>query len=426
MQSTSVSSPPAVLSDQTRATVRQVLDRFVEWLARFGTSSHDHQTLYSGPIGGRAKELYYRHRAIGTMAVAPLVFCEAFVPGARRILGRKLRFPIADAHYAMGFARLAEKAGDAHHRRAVEFLQALEASRSPGYEHYCWGYPFDWVTQTGTIKAWTPFITSTPYMYEAFRDVYAIDRNGRWRDICRSIAQHAATDIKDYPVAEDAASAGYSPIDPKGGVVNAAAYRAWLLTAAADDFGEEHYWRLAQRNIAFVVRAQKPDGSWPYSAGDTRDFVDHFHTCFVLKALAKIERQRPGTCGEAIRRGVEYYVANLFDEDKLPKPFAKAPRLTVYRHELYDYAECLNLCVLLRQRYPVLNQTLETVLEDFLSRWIKPDGSFRSRELLIGWDNVPMHRWAQAQMFRSLTFVLKGDVAAAPTAIAAQASASIH
>jgi hypothetical protein len=26
--------------------------------------------------------------------------------------------------------------------------------------------------------------------------------------------------------------------------------------------------------------------------------------------------------------------------------------------------------------------------------------------LLLGWDNVPMHRWAQAQLFRSLCFLL--------------------
>jgi hypothetical protein len=39
-----------------------------------------------------------------------------------------------------------------------------------------------------------------------------------------------------------------------------------------------------------------------------------------------------------------------------------------------------------------------------LTDWAKPDGSFRSRKLYLRWDNVPMHRWAQSQMFRSLAF----------------------
>ena len=45
-------------------------------------------------------------------------------------------------------------------------------------------------------------------------------------------------------------------------------------------------------------------------------------------------------------------------------------------------------------------------MKGILKDWIKPDGSFRSRRLHLGWDNVPMHRWGQAQMFRSLAFYL--------------------
>ena len=83
--------------------------------------------------------------------------------------------------------------------------------------------------------------------------------------------------------------------------------------------------------------------------------MDHFHTCFVLKALAKIEQLTGyAQCQSAIERGVDYYVANLFDANGLPMPFSKAPRLTVYRRELYDYAECINLAVLLGGRFSEL------------------------------------------------------------------------
>jgi hypothetical protein len=54
-----------------------------------------------------------------------------------------------------------------------------------------------------------------------------------------------------------------------------------------------------------------------------------------------------------------------------------------------------------------LDKTLETVVEGILRDWVKPDGSFRSRKLYLGWDNVPMHRWGQSQMFRSLAFYLR-------------------
>jgi hypothetical protein len=171
-----------------------------------------------------------------------------------------------------------------------------------------------------------------------------------------------------------------------------------------------------------VLRSQQPDGSWFYATDGVRDFVDHFHTCFVLKALAKIDHEfHPAGCRRAIDAGVAYYVRHLFDEHGLPNPFSRRPRLTVYRRELYDYAECLNLGTLLRGRYDELDERVGTTLADLLGNWRKPDGSFRSRRLLVGWDNVPMHRWAQAQAFRSLCFVLATSRApsAAPDDLAA-------
>ena len=124
-----------------------------------------------------------------------------------------------------------------------------------------------------------------------------------------------------------------------------------------------------------------------------------------MKALAKIEAiTGDRRCTTALERGVGYYLRNLFDEEGYPKPFSRRPRMTVYKRELYDYAECLNLCVLLRGRFPELDQTLSRLSR--LGDWQKKDGSFRARLLFLGWDSTPMHRWAQAQMFCSLSFLL--------------------
>jgi hypothetical protein len=395
------------MNDAVLTQVETLLNRFTNWLDGYGELSWDHQSYFGGPVGRRAKALYYRSRKLGTLAVAPMIFSEAFVPSARRLFSRPLRFPIADAHYAMGFAYLARAHNDEKmHARAVHFLEQLEKSRCPGYQNWCWGYPFDWETRNGNLRQGTPMITSSPYVYEAFRDVYAIDNDNRWFDAMKSIAQHAVEDIKDFPVSESASTCSYTPFD-KGGVINAAAYRAFLLTSASIDIGEEQYWKIAERNLNFVLDSQNPDGSWFYSIDGVRDFVDHFHTCFVLKALAKIDMLRPTEkCARSIEKGIEYYLSNLQDEKGLPKPFSKAPRMTVYRRELYDYAECVNLCILLRGRIPALDKLLSRVVEDVLSRWVKSDGSMRSRELWLSWDNVPMHRWAQSQMFRSLSLLV--------------------
>jgi len=431
-----------------------VLVDFARWLEAYGETSWDHQSFFAGPSGRSAKSLYYRNRLIGTAAVAPMIFLEAFVPAGRRLFHHPIRFPIADAHYAMGFAFLYEATSEAKHlERAIHFLSELQKSRSPDFEEHCWGYPFDWVWRGGMIKQSTPLITTTPYCYEAFLQVAKLlgqrpeisDQRSEIRGemthdgfertnvrgrpdlptlnsqpstfdnpkdllkIVESIARHVAYDIKAFRTSVTASSCSYTPFD-EGGVINAAAYRAFMLTSTSQNLSNDDYRKMAERNLNFVLENQNADGSWFYAVDGVRDFVDHYHTCFVMKALAKIHALTGHEATlKALEKGVDYYLNNLFAEDGLPKPFSKAPRLTVYKRELYDCAECINLCLLLCARFPQLSEKLATVVRGILKDWVKPDGSFRSRRLHFGWDNVPMHRWGQSQMFRALAFYLAED-----------------
>ena len=175
------------------------LSRFIDWLDHYGEVSYDHQTYFASDYGRSAKALYYTRPLIGKIAVFPMVFSEAFVPSARRLFWKPQRFPIADAHYAMGFAFLAQASGQhQYYRKAVHFLEVLQETRCPGYDNYCWGYPFNWETLRGTIRSGTPIITTVPYVYEAFKEVYQIDGDPKWRQIMQSTAQHALLDYKDF------------------------------------------------------------------------------------------------------------------------------------------------------------------------------------------------------------------------------------
>ena len=392
--------------DEVLASVR----RFIGWLDSYGETSYDFQTFYASDLCRNIKALYYRRPLIGTAAVAPIIFCEAFLPSMRRVFWKRQRFPIADAHYAMGFAYLSRylNENETYYRRARHFLQVLEETRCSGHERYCWGYPFNWGTVRGTIWQGTPLITTVPYVYEAFRDVYSVDKDPRWRQVMRSIADHGLLDYMDFRTSERSASSSYTPAaEHSPGVINASAYRSFLLTQAAMDFSDDRCWKAAERNLRFVLESQNPDGSWHYANDGKRHFIDHFHTCFVMKALAKVEALTgDAECTRAIERGVDYYVHHLFNENGVPKPFSRAPRLVVYRRELYDSAECINLGMLLRGRFEKLDRLIDGVVNQVLTEWQRHDGSFRSRQLLLGWDNVPMHRWAQAQLFRSLCLLL--------------------
>ena len=250
--------------EQLRMQMESAVSKFVSWLDQYGETSYDFQTFYAGTLGRKAKALDYRRPRLGTLAVSPIIFCEAFAPAARRFFHVPQRFPIADAHYAMGFALRFRLTGNENdYRRAVHFLEVLLKTRCQGYTGYSWGYPFDWETVGGTVKQGTPLITSLPYVYEAFSHVYQIDRQERWLEAMRLIAEHALHDYQDFETAPGAATCAYGP-SPKdrGGVVNASAYRAFLLTKAAIDLKDPRYKSPADRNLRFVIDCQQPDGSW--------------------------------------------------------------------------------------------------------------------------------------------------------------------
>src|SRR5262245_11776390 len=148
--------------------VQTAVIRFIEWLDCYRETSYDHQSFFASDLGRSVKALYYRKPLLGTLAVSPIIFCEAFVPSARKLFWKPQRFPIADAHYAMGFAFLSQAYGEQkYYQRAVHFLEVLNKTRCSRYDRYCWGYPFNWETSRGTLKAGTPLITTVPYAYEA-------------------------------------------------------------------------------------------------------------------------------------------------------------------------------------------------------------------------------------------------------------------
>src|SRR5579872_430045 len=121
--------------------ILRTVRRFIGWLDHYGEVSHDFQTLYANRLGQRAKALYYKKPALGTLAVAPIIFCEAFVPSAKRLFYQPQRFPIADAHYAMGFLFLSKLLRNReYYTRAIHFLEVLEQTRCSQYDNYSWGY----------------------------------------------------------------------------------------------------------------------------------------------------------------------------------------------------------------------------------------------------------------------------------------------
>ena len=239
-----------------------------EWLRGYGPTSWDQYDLWASPLGRRAKEIYYAGSRRGLPCVAPFAAIDTFAPRLRALLWHRSRFPIADAHWAMGFFNLARlEPGARWAERGVEFLQSLSAARCPSFEHACWGYPFDWETCFGTFVAGTPLITTTPYAYEAFDSGYAATGDDRYLELMESAGRFAFHDITDAEVVRGVFASSYTPSDSRR-VVNASAYRAFLLAAAGSRFGHDDWLAAAAETSPSCCRANCPTarGTTPWMA----------------------------------------------------------------------------------------------------------------------------------------------------------------
>jgi hypothetical protein len=402
----------------------RAVEAFVPWLDQAGDFSQDYFDFWMSRPGRRAKAIYYRNPRLGLGLVAPFVLLDLVAPSARRFFTPPHRLPIADAHYAMGFIALAGMTGSAAYaQKGRAYLAALQASRCAGFAEYCWGYPFDWETCFGTFTAGTPLITTLPYVYEAFEAGLEGLGDERCRPVLESIARFAHAGFRQTELAPGVVTTSYTPDDPRR-VVNANAYRAYLLTAAATRFGRAQWQQSAEGNLQFVLTAQRDDGSWLY-AHDGRDaFIDNFHTCFVLKNLVKVWRATGrADLLPAITKGYAFYKSRLLDHGS-PRPFARTQRLTLRYRDLYDYAEGINLALLMRDLDPDAHAILERQVSELCADWQTADGHFVTRRYRFVANRVPYHRWAQSQVFRALVAYLTAGVAGAAAPARASAAAS--
>jgi hypothetical protein len=416
--------------------LRSSIDRFDAWLERHGDGlSHDPYDLWGTRYGLFSRRLYYAKHPLGVPLIAPLLLAEILCPSVRVLLVGQQRFATSDAQLALAFLNLhaleveplalravgvsepnnsptphrARLSTTRHLERAEEFAAHLLRTSIPGYRGHCWGYPFDWQNNHGLWKRNTPFITATPYCFEVFLGLHDATGEPRHLEVAASIARFVQEDLHDTPTSADAAAGSYSPNDHSQ-VLNASAYRVMVLAEAARRFNEPRYAQTAQRNLNFILQNQRADGAWLYALDHPSErFIDHFHTCFVIKNLIKVNRHlQSDAVTQAITKGYEYYRRELFDAEGLPKSFTIQPRTQLVKLEMYNFAEAITLGAMLKESIPAAFAHAQELAAWLISRHQLADGHFTTRVYRGGWRHtVPFIRWPQSQIFYALTNLLR-------------------
>ena len=287
---------------------------------------------------------------------------------------------------ASGYTRLAA-AGDEGARAAAErWLGWLEANHSGDESGLAWGYHFPVETRFFRYERGAPNTIATSFVAHAFLDAGELLGEPRWTEAARSAAGFLATRM----LAEGSSGPYFRYLPDESELVHNANLLACAVLARA---GVEEPTRAA---LGASLRAQRPDGSWPYSEGRKGGWVDNFHTAYVLESLVHCE-ELDGNIATALARGLAYWRRELFMPDGTPK---YAPD-RVFPIDAHSYATAIDTWLAVGDV-----EQAERLARLLVERMLDPGGYVWFQRRRLWTSRVPFVRWTTAPSFRALAGVL--------------------
>lgn len=191
----------------------------------------------------------------------------------------------------------------------------------------------------------------------------------------------------------------YIPADGKL-IHNANLLACALLMRVGRLAGRDDLRAVAADAIGTSLRAQRADGSFPYSDWSGQGWVDNFHTGYVLESLAACVDE-PGVRA-SLERGVAFWARELFLADGTPKYYAESA--TPY--DGHCYAQAIDTWLALDAiGLPGLAQA-ERIAALLVRDMLRPDGSVVFRRGRRVTSRVAFVRWTTAPAFRALARLL--------------------
>jgi uncharacterized protein YyaL (SSP411 family) len=210
------------------------------------------------------------------------------------------------------FARYRVSGNAAQLDEAVDLLHKLEQLSATGYAGPCWGYSFDWQSRTFFVPQNTPNVICTAYIGNAFLDAYETTGEARFLDIASDITGFIVNDLNRDE--SDGFCFSYTPLD-NSRIFNASLWAAQFLLRVGSLRGDQGHFDIAERAIDYVVSAQLAEGGWYYGADTNQEWIDSYHTGYVIEALYTCWK----LCGrpeleESATRGFDYFRHHFLQE----------------------------------------------------------------------------------------------------------------
>jgi hypothetical protein len=317
----------------------------------------------------------------------------------RPVLGIRRSFnPKALGLFLTGMLRRYRLTGDRRYAVTARWLaHKLLDLRSDGYRGAAWGYPFPWQSRAFFVPRWTPTVVNTAFVAHALLDTARLLGDEACLEAARSACTFLLTDLHRTE-RDGALCLSYTPLD-RLCVHNANILGASLLARVGRLTGDEELIDAARRSARYLLRHQRPDGSWWYAEPEYQNWVDSFHTGFLLVALRQVIRYaRFDEAQPALRRGHRFFLRRFFERDGTPRYYHD-------RTEPIDVHCPTQAFVTISELWDIepAPHLLQRTARWFLERMRAPEGYFFYRLGRLGPNRIPYLRWSQAWAYHGLT-----------------------
>jgi uncharacterized protein YyaL (SSP411 family) len=205
---------------------------------------------------------------------------------------------------------------------AYRVLDLLLSLRSEA-EHYCWGYNFPYQSRGNYHEAFCPNAITTSFAINAIVDLYKITKDSELLEVIDSVRSYIVEELLLMNEGDIAVFNYY--VKDKHITYNATAKVTESLAKIYDATKDENLEVLIRGGFNYVLRKQNKDGSWFYDDSPKGDWIDNFHTGYILVALLKAKQIMGFDYGdEEIQKGFDFHLKKQYTPDMIPRYYIQS------------------------------------------------------------------------------------------------------
>ena len=288
---------------------------------------------------------------------------------------------------------------------ARDLLTQLLRLEIKGYAGAAWGYNFDWQSRNFFAPRGTPTIVPTAFAARALIEASDALHDPQYLEAARSVCDFITKDLNRPVDSADELCFSYSPDDDTE-IFNASLFAAETLAAVGARTDEKNYCDLAIRAARFVIRRQNEDGSWVYGTEERQQWIDNFHTAYVLSSLFRIGKAcQTGDVEimKALGDGYDFWTKSFFLADGWPKYYHDQ----LHPADSHAAATAIVTLTELRELDDGALPFAEKIADWAIENLRDPSGYFYYQRRRLFTVRTPFMRWTQAWMLYALARLLE-------------------